>query len=161
MIDPCQQLFDAFYDFLVPRYSLTTLRRRENGPSPKGHYLVIDDSELLQTFGTASKGYQSPTDYQTIAQDLVGQVALWEIGGGSATLSQFLVELNLQTSVEYFSGKRVSILKTGQITPVPDLDDNQYREQFRLGLDVAVAAGIVDTGLSYIETIDMTNNIGH
>lgn len=156
MIDPAQILFDSWYDWIASRgYGVPVLRRRANAPAPKGHYLVIDDSVGIRPVGRVSKGYQSPIDYQSKVNDYRGQVAIWEIGGGSAILAQMVIDLELQDSLDHFEARKVSILKPGEISPIPDLDDEQYREQYRVPFEVLLALGAIDETLSYIETVPL------
>lgn len=160
MIDPAQQIYDCFYDWLTGRFpGMKVIRRRANAPAPKGHHLVIDESQGMIPSGTSTHGFQDATDFQSKVQDFTGEMAIWEIGAGSGTLARILADLPLLASSEFFGSRRVAILKQGGIVPVPDPDDNQYREQFRLGLTVAVSVGQSDESLTYIETISVTNNI--
>ncbi len=162
MIDPAQQIYDAFYDFITGRFpGMKVLRRRANSPAPKGQYLVIDDLAGLLAYGTASQGHKSETDYQSKVLDFTADVAIWEIGAGCSTLVRLMSDLDLQDSVEFFVARGVSILKRGGVVPVPSLDDQNYREQFRLELSVAVSVGQSDESLGYIETVSFINNISH
>ena len=157
MIDVGQLVFEAFLDWIPTRIgtSIPVIRRRPNAPPPKGQYLVIDDGTSLGMTGRASHGYRTPTDWQSKVQDWSGVVALWEVNARSAALTQILADLDLQESMQFFSGKGITIYRTGPITPMPSLEDSDWVEQFRVEIAIGVATGQTDEALTYIETANL------
>lgn len=161
MIDVGQIVFEAFRDWIPTRIGTTipVIRRRPNAPPPKGQYLVIDDGTALGMVGTASHGYRDATDWQSKVQDWSGTVALWEVNARSAALAQILVDLDLNESIQFFSDKGITIFRTGPITPMPSLEDSDWVEQFRVEIMIGVATGQTDETLTYIEDVELVNNI--
>lgn len=162
--NPADRIYTALYNWIILRLTaraalIQVIERRSNAPSPKGHYLVIDQDVQVAQQGMASRGYRDETDYQSIVSDWAGTVAFWEVGASSATLATLLLDLDLQSSREYFSSLGISVGIPGPIVPMPDLDDSEYREQFRVELPIAFAMGQTDEALTYIETVELINNI--
>lgn len=161
MIDVGQKVYEAFRDWIPTRIGtgIPVIRRRPNAPPPKGQYLVIDDGTSLGMTGRTSHGYRTPTDWQSKVQDWSGTVALWEVNARSAALAQILVDLDLNESIQFFSDKGITIFRTGPITPMPSLEDSDWVEQFRVEIMIGVATGQTDETLTYIEDVELVNNI--
>lgn len=162
--DPAERIFTAVRTWILARLAARgvtapVIARRQNAPAPKGVYLVVEYDVALGQVGRPSKGYRDATDFQSVVSDWAGTFAIWEIGPSSAILASLLLDLDLQTSQSHFEAAGLTIGIPGPITPMPDLDDSEFREQFRVEIPVALALGQTDEALTFIEDVELVNNI--
>lgn len=162
--DPAERIFTTVRTWILARLtargvSVPVIARRQNAPAPKGSYLVVEYDTALGQVGRPSKGYRTATDFQSVVSDWAGALAIWEVGPSSATLASLMLDLDLQSSLLHFETAGLTLGIPGPITPMPDLDDSEFREQFRVEIPVSLALGQTDEALTYIETVELVYDI--
>lgn len=150
-------IYDALQSWLVVEkaYGVTVIPRRDNRPAPGAHYMIIDQTAGIRNIGTPDRNTLSPTDVQSRIHDWECDVALWEIGACDI-LPQVKTDIDDQDAIDYMESKGVIVQADEDIIPMPDLVDDQYREQFRMQLRVAIRTNNADTSISPIESLEIS-----
>ena len=154
-----QELYKFLYDWASPLAApLPTVRAYQNRAKPAAAYLAIEDDQNWKPFGR-------PTNYagqhDRIVYDYSCCPVFWEVGGFGDTLRALVEDLAKLETKQRFKAAGLGILSVGQIMTMPWLSpETEFVREHRMELNLSIARAQLDAGLTYIETVELVNNIG-
>lgn len=153
-------LFQILRGWLVTAVpTINVIRSHQGAPAPAGAYLAVEAIGSWTPIGQTSKVLTDPTYVAPRAYDYIAKVALWGVRDGGIDAIRTAVEwLETQTALDYFAPTGVTILKAGEITAIPALDDSRWVPEVRCQLDLLITVGNSGSG-NYIETVEFNNQI--
>lgn len=154
-----QGLYTFLFDWITPVVApLPVVRAYQNRAKPATAYVAIEDDQSWKPFGR-------PTNYAhglaNITYDYTCCPVFWEVGGFGDSLRAILEDLAKLKTKEAFKAAGIGILSTPTIQTMPWLSqETEFIREHRLELYLAVANGRTDPDMTFIETVQITNQIG-
>lgn len=154
-----QDLYKFLYAWASPLAApMPTVRAYQNRAKPAAAYLAIEDDQNWKPFGR-------PTNYagshDRIVYDYTCCPVFWEVGGFGDTLRAIVEDLGKLKTKQAFKAAGLGILVTPQIQTMPWLSaETEFVREHRMELQLSVARAQIDPDLTYIETVELINNIG-
>ena len=145
--------------------SIPVIIAHQNAPAPAGTYLAIEYSGSWQKLGRSQQGkiYTEEIEDETIYKRLdlseyLININLHEVEGEGDILTFILDYLDTPEYQEKFVVAGISFIGNGDITPIPNLKNNQWDKESVVELRFAIATGI-EKEVNYVEQINFVNNI--
>lgn len=154
-----QELYEFLWNWASPLAApLATVRAYQNRSKPASAYLAIEDDQNWKPFGR-------PTNYagqvDRIVYDYSCCPVFWEVGGFGDTLRILVEDLGKLKTKSMFKAAGIGILNTPQIQTMPWLSqETEFIREHRFELNLSIARAQIDADLTYIETVELINNIG-
>lgn len=154
-----QELYTFLVDWVTPVVApLSVVRAYQNRAKPAKSYVAIEDDQSWKPFGR-------PTNYahglSNITYDYTCCPVFWEVGGFGDALRSIVEDLATIKTKEAFRSAGIGILTAPDIQTMPwPSQETEFVREHRLALYLAVANGRTDPGMTFIETVQITNQIG-
>lgn len=138
------------------------IRGEQSAPKPKNNYIVIHQPMSVFEYSSGNYSKADNAGIVTYTNHWQATITIAEIGfeDNGDKLRTLNNSLRLQTTKDYFSSSKVSILRNEGITPIPALTENKW--ELRSNIDYIVL--FPDEGTytpGFIETVEFEGTYNH